>query len=379
MRDTHHDGRIRLVSLTLTASGDPRPVQDVNAVLALVAQGQAKIYIKVPQGDVAFADRNWPIESRPDDMGVRILEANSGYSRYLNAKPRIIYGNDDSPDVPPDECETVHPEVTHLALASWHVDSLRIRGYAELNVFPSGLMLHTRSHLARQNWLVLCNAIASLRLCASERASRPIVTSPFGTRLAVHRQFSDSPNRVELKDILIDERIAATLGAPRASDTDDPYRLRVGSSGTYLLYRAAAYYYDLLVSGRKTLKDVQDWISAEEPALYRKTIATHAVRLLSPGFRRNSGASEGERTEVDPAIINSDDYQLICERSRFVTERLALLIFVAQWWIAECAAVEKGQRTMRPTHLQVDKKLTQAGFPPTGREALTRVVMWPNW
>lgn len=49
MSDTYQDKRIRLVPLLHTASGVPRPAQDIDFVLLLAAQRQTKIYIKVPE------------------------------------------------------------------------------------------------------------------------------------------------------------------------------------------------------------------------------------------------------------------------------------------------------------------------------------------
>jgi hypothetical protein len=85
MSDTKRDGRLRLASLVFTASGIPRSEQEIDIVLTWAARGKARLYVTVPQDDVAYADPDFSGGQRPSSIEMRTLTVNGGQlSEYIN-------------------------------------------------------------------------------------------------------------------------------------------------------------------------------------------------------------------------------------------------------------------------------------------------------
>jgi hypothetical protein len=375
MSDTKLDGRLRLVSLVFTASGIPRSEQEIDLVLTWAARGKARLYVTVPQDDVAYADPDFLGGQRPSGNEMRMFTMNgSQFSDYTN-KPRInLQPDHDSPMIT--VRGRVYPEVTHLALGTWHAEELRTKYRATFDIFPTCLMPHPNVRLAQQGWLVPCRIPSALRLCSKERAAKGAATSQLSSIGSLHSELSCSPAIVEQKNILIDVLLEDELKVKLGEPQEDPYGLRDGAYGVYLLYRAAANFYHLLVNEQVKRIHVEDWVLSKEPSLYQKTVREHAVKLICPSHRRGSGGGKSDNGKVRPEVIAPEIFRPGYKRPDFVTDGLALLICVARWWIDECnkAAAKPGAK--KPGYDDVDKQLAKAGFKTKETSFLRRVVRW---
>lgn len=378
MSDTNQDDRLRLVPLMFTASGTPRSGYDIDLVLSRAARGMARLYIPIPPTDVAYADPDFSGGQQPSAVEMRTFTANiSQLAEYMNT-PHVGVVHD---SLVVTHRGRAHPEATYLALGSWHAEELRTKRHATLDIFPASLEPHPNVRLAQQGWLVPCRIPSALRLCSRRKATNGAVTSNLGSRETLHGELSDSPAVVSLRDILIDalveDEITVKLGEPQ----DDPYGLRDGAYGVYLLYRAADNFYDLWVNGQVQREEVERWVSSHEPTLYQKTVTHHAVKLISPRHRRGSGGGKSDHGDVKPEVFAPEIFRPGHQRPAYVTDGLALLIAVALWWVDECNKVAEklraGERgAALPGYDDVDKQLERAGFKTKETPFLRRVVRW---
>jgi len=374
MGNTNQDGRLRLESLVFTASGIPRSGREIDLVLTWAAQGKTRLYVTVPETDAAYADPDFSGASKPSRVEMRTFKVNgSQLSAYVNKPTMSMQPDRDSPVTT--LAGEIHPEVTHLALGTWHAEELRTKCHATLDIFPTCLMPYPNATLAQQGWLVPGRMPSALRMCSKDKVANGVVTSNLGSKSSLHRELSDSPAVVEQKNILIDALLENELKVKLGELQEDPYGLRDGAYGVYLLYCAADNFYHLLVNEQVDLKDVERWVSSKEPSLFRpKTLKHHAVKLLGPRHRRWSGARNGDgsgsgktdkrklrkvkkvrpEAQVRPEVIAPEIFRPGYKRPDFVTDGLALLIVVALWWIDEWGStpksrtVVKGWRTSNP-------------------------------
>lgn len=374
MSNTHPDKRVRLVPLTHTTLGQMRPTQDIDFVLLLAARNQAKIYIKVPEGNVAFADPNYSAESRPNRTKMRISTVDSRkLAEYISMEPRITYSDDDLPETFLDG--TVHAEAAYLALGAWHAKDLSVKQYAQLDTFPSGLIPHPNSRLAKQGWLVPGHFASALRLCSAERIAGKSVISKLGTTATIHRELSTSSERIEPKDILIDESVAALVEGPEASSRNDPFRYRDRAPGVYALYCAARDNHAALKAKRITFEKVQAEIAKQLPMLSEDDLP-HVTKFIRPRYRRNSGISADKQKKFDNDIVKRPDFIAKYRHASFINETLALVFYVTDQWLDSHTQFKEG-KTAKPRGIwDVRENFRKLHFYELELEALILVVCY---
>ncbi len=382
MSEAKQDRRLRLVPLVFTEQGIPRSGQEIDLVLNWAARGKTRLYIEVPPTDVAYADPNFTAGRRPSGTEMRTLSTNgSEFREHMGKPPRITRHDDDDSSLMITLGGEVHPEVTHLALGPWHAEELRTQYRTTLNIFPASLKPHSDARLAQQGWLISSQIPSALRLCSSDRVTDGVVTSllvdqHLGSKARFHSELSSSPAVVEQKNILIDALLEDELTVKLGKPQEDPYGLRDGAYGVYLLYCAAENFYRLLVNEQVQRDDVELWVSSKEPNLFQKTVAHHAVKLITPRHHRGRGVKKANQSEIHPEVVAPDLFRPGHDRPEFVTKGLALLIIVARWWIDECNKVNGKPAVARPDHDTVDKRLKGLGFLEKETPFLRRVVRW---
>ena len=362
MSDTDPQTRIRLVSLALTPSGTPRPKQDVDRAFEFAMGGEVRLYAALPPGKKTYVN-----------PGLRVVtKSDRGHTTHK------VDGSSAMADYS-DRADLIQPDVTYVALDPDHVKDLRTLRRAEGSTFPSGLAPHPIEALARDGWMVPRQFPSSLDLCSAAEAAEGRTRTMADRTGGITISYPTGGINFEPMDILVDERDIALLENQQASDRDDPYHLQDRSPGVFVLYCAAERYYEQLEREEVTREDVAMWVSKQLPDLYGKTYANRAVKLIHPDYSRTNGLLLKDQRPLDPAILSRQKFRDKYLKPTFVNEPLALTIYVTHWWLTECKKSEiKRKPKIRPTRTQVEKKLDEIGFYQKEREALTRIVMWPD-
>jgi hypothetical protein len=297
----------------------------------------------------------------------------------------VISSVEASPGILPpdkvDESQRIRREMRFLALDPSQSERLRTKKMIHADRFPCGLVPHSDDELQQQGQMKLRQFASAMCLCTTKQADEGIIP-PNPNILDAPGMYSlgwpKSSVQIEYHDIHIDERVLTLLENSEASDRDDPYHLRNRSPGVYVLYRAATRYYEPRKLGLHTREQVEAWVNKQLPALYLKTIVRHAVKLIDPNHKRGSGSPSDGQKVFDPALLSDGEFRGKYLTASFVNEALALIFYVTHWWLEESKNFEEGKLKKRPTRLDVEEKLGKIGFYQKEREALTRVITWPD-
>jgi len=365
MSDTYQDKRIRLVQLIATLANIEKPLLDLGQVFDLAMKGEVHLYVRLPPDKVAYVDELLPIViHRRSSMYFMDM---GDFTRYSPLSHQI------------------HPEVTHVAIDPDQAGELKTKRLTSDMAFASGLSLHPESMLAQEGWWVPCQFGASLVICPA-----PPESEAEKKRQRVRRNVLETTP----EDVYVDERITALLECPHASIDDDPYYLRNRAPGVYVLYRAAANFYEPLNKAKnheettRIKSDIKLSLGRKVPKLYTETNAAQAVKLINPRSRRGSGLSPELKKTFKPFDVDrltKPDFKLTYMQGSFVTDALALILYTTDWWRNECAkheaakAENKDVVAKRPPLKHLVEKLEELGF--YGKDelkAVARIVMWPN-
>jgi hypothetical protein len=348
---------IRLAPLMGTSSGTPRPIQDCNHVLELAINGNARLYVAVPPDDVAYVSNSEPVIGSVD-----------GNAPGLRHWDKI------------DESERIRREMKFLALDPSQSERLRAKKIIDVDRFPCGLAPHPNDELLQQGGMELRQFTSALCLCSTKQADAGNIP-PTPNMLDVPETYSliwpRQSVKIEYHDVYIDERVLTLVENLETSNQDDPYHLHDRSPGVYVLYCAAARYYDPRKHGTATREQIKAWVIERLPELYRDTISNHAVKLIDPKYRRGSGIKPKNKKVFDPAVLSDEKFRGKYKAS-FINQSLALILHVTHWWLEESAHFKESKLKKKPTRLDVENKLDEIGFYKREREALTRIVMWPD-
>lgn len=333
---------LRLMPLLAAVESIAKPAFNLEQILSLAVMGEVCLYVQLPPERVVYVDPRIPIITRRRS-GAH-FELDWGLSFYSSRSGLI------------------HPEVTHLALDPDQAEDLKQRKSTDEMVFCSGLSLHPDGILAEAGWLVPCQFGASLVVCSAS-----LSTEVEKNRRSVRRVML----RSTLEDILVDERILDLLDGSQGSRNDDPFGLRARSPGMYVLYCAAKRYHAALKAKAIDIEMVESDVLKQLPSL-GKTRVARVVNLINPWLRRNSGVAKDDQVVLGADILHRPSFRRKYLAVGFMTEALALVLYVAERW--------HEAHTGRPSgsdRLQLEADFKEVGFYQKESEALATLTFWP--
>lgn len=342
MSSSSHD-ELRLMPLVATLESIAKPALNLEQVLGLAMMGEVSLYVRLPPDMVAYVDTSIPIIIR---------RRSSTYwppDQYLSVySPR--FGQ-------------IHPEVTHVALDTNQAEDLKLRASTDETIFHSGLSPHPDRVMGEAGWFAPCRFGASLVICPTQAEKG---------RRTVRR----SCLKATLEDIQVDERILGLLDGSHDSHNDDPYFLRDRSHGMYVLYLAAKRYYAALKAKTIDIKMVEAEILGQLPDL-GATRVSHAVRLIDPHQRRNSGVPGKIQKPLGEGVLNQPDVRRQYLQMGFITETLALALHVTTQWLKERERCKEAPSKGKDREY-LGANFAEVGFYRKQCAALVRVAMWPE-
>jgi hypothetical protein len=357
-----HEEPIRLVSLTTSLTNATKR----NRLLQLAAKGEASLYVSVPPGKVAYAE-SLGID-RPRTILTNRFDRTRALTRHQasGGGPAITY-------------PVAHPEIRFLKLKPIDAASLKAAGTVDVHWFSAGLKLQSTDAEDSEGWLVPYTFLPPFCLRSAELSGQE---SPFDLGLIIDAA-PEHTLKIGSGDLYIDARIPAALmsGSPSPEVVDDPYGLVDRAPGVFVLYCAAKHFYGNEASPKGSRDEVMEWLQSQgEKKLYNKTVTGQLAKLIDPSYRRGSGVSEEEQQAFDEALIQSLGFSAKYKRDS-ITDALALILHVTDWWRDECAgnAKSKSPKSKATLRNTLHEKLEALGF--YGKEeleAVRRVVMWPE-
>ena len=371
MSGTCQDSRLRLVPLIDTLASISKPMLDLDQILDLAIKGEVQLYVQLPSDKVAYVDDLLPVITHRRSSRY-VVDASWHVSQY-------------SP-----EFSQIHPEVSHLALDPDQAEELKTSGLSAETAFSSGLTPHHDSALAQAGWWLPCQFGASLVICPTA-----VKTGIETKRLIVRRKLL----KTMPKDVYVDERVATMLEYPQASIQDDPLYLQKRAPGVYVLYCAAAKFYEQLKKAKnleetaRIKSDLKSELRIKEPKLFTEESLRQAVKLINPLSRRGSGISKKPKQEepvkpfkaFDADLLAKTEFRLRYRRGSFITDAMALILYATDWWRDECIkheaakAMDKNLLAERPSIIGLIDELERVGFyGPDELAAVARIVMWSD-
>jgi len=339
---------LRLLSLVAAIKSVAKPALTLEQVLDLAFKEEVRLYAKLPPGTVAHVDSSIPIvthrrsgQYQPPDQFL---------CRY---SPR--FGR-------------IHPEVTHVALDPDQAKDLKLRTSTDEMAFSSGLSPHPDRILAEAGWLAPCQFDTSLVICPA------LLTNEAERRSHTVRR---KRLKATLEDILVDERILSLLDGSQGSRNEDRYFLRDRSHGMYVLYLAARRHYAALKAKTVDIKVVEAEVLEQLPEL-GTTFVSHAVRLIKPGYRRNSGVPGKIQKPFGADVLSQPHVRRQYLQEGFITEPLALALHVTTQWLKERERYKEPPSKKGQDRTYLGDHFEGVGFYKKQREALVRVAMWPE-
>lgn len=347
MSNNNHE-ELRLLSLVAAFKSVAKPALTLEQLLDLAFIGGISLYVRLPPGMVAHVDPWIPI----------ITHRRSG------------------PYQPPDQfmCRysprfgQIHPEVTHVALDPDQANDLKLRASTDETAFSSGLSPHPDRIMAEAGWLAPCQFDTSLVICPAF-----LTTDAERRSKTVRRKWL----KATLEDIQVDERILDLIDGSQDSRNDDPYFLRDRSHGMYVLYLAARRYYAALKAKTLDITVVEAEVLKQLPELGAIRVS-HAVRLIKPVYRRNSGVPGEIQKPFGADVLNQPHVRRQYLQEGFITEPLALALHVTTQWLEARENYKEAPSMKGNDRKYLEVNFEKAGFYKKQGEALVRVAMWPE-
>lgn len=356
MSDRHQGRGVQLVSLM---KGLPN-AKSRDRLLTLATHGSVHLFVAVPPGQVVYGE----------SLG---LGASRSYHQ-AQALAKIALGAEGI------AYPAVYLDIRFLALKPSQAAALQAAGTVNVHWFQSGLQLHAADKDHLNGWLEPHTLFPPFCLRPAKQAEEDALLppDPIMDALPAHTL------TIGLEDIYIDAQVPAALmsGAASAEVVDDPHELVDRAPGVFVLYCAAKHFYGAQASPQGSRDEVFKWLQSQsEKKLYNKTVTGQLAKLIDPSYRRGSGVGEKDQKAFDKALIQSQEFSAKYKRDSFITDALALILHVTDWWHDKGAENAKSESPKSKATLRNDlhEKLEALGF--YGKEeleAIRRMVMWPD-
>lgn len=349
MSGTNKDDRLRLVPLVKMLAKAEKPQHGLSEIFDLAFRGKIRLYRRVPADNVVYVDLLMPIITHrrssmfPRDMGY--------FNRY---SPKY---------------DQIHPEIKYVALDPDHADELKAGSRVSSDTaFASGLMEHPDHVLAQLGWLVPCQFSTALVVCPTV----PDVEIEERRRLVRHVLLTTTP-----EDVYVDERILAAPTDPQAPPDNDPYSLCRRAPGVYALHCIARHYHSAIKADRTKFAQVQKLLISLLSKL-GETRAKQIAKLINPHHKRNSGVPEKHQKHFDVKLLDSEQFKSRYRKESFVTDALALILYVTECWLDSRAKQAAGAATTHADRSTVNQHFGRLGFYAKEQDALTELLLLPS-
>jgi hypothetical protein len=338
-------------------------------LIGLAIEGKLSVYIAVPDDKIVYTEN-------PNGRRKRVLplaETQALRREILHHKKSgrqfIAF---------PMECR----DVKFLLLDTAHAKAISDSGHADIHWFSGVLTKHPDAALSRLD-RVAYEPAPSRIFCL--RPYKLLEENPRGfhsNKVPPFRLVPENIIKIEFKDLFVVESDVSRLQSPPTSPGigDDPHGLAERSPGIYALYLAARTFYEKSRrrSGYKhSNTDIAGWLHINCPTknavssrrIFNGETSKNLAWLANLDHNRN----RGRRKENSPAQLRTElipDYSITYRDEPFISEALALVIYLSNLWHAEL------KNDPNPK-VKIEQKIVDAGFNRKGeKEAVAKIIRW---